>query len=104
MLSLPSCCALRRCFLTRHLTASWLCSLLQGYGMGSWEWGLAHILSFVGSFFAITVTTAWSVISQFTGNSQYPAYWVFGLISLIGFVVGAMGLPALVIFPLYAWR
>ena len=72
--------------------------------MGNLEWALAHILSFVGSYFAVLTVSSWTVISAFTGNSAYPHYWVFSIVSLIAFVAGAMGLPALVIFPLYAWR
>ena len=78
------------------------CSLLQGYGMGDLDWALAHILSFAGAFFCWLVTDTWGVIPKFT-NQPTPG-WTWGLISLVAYVVGAMGLPALFLFPRYMLR
>ena len=88
------------------VVAWWLtytgCSLLQGYGMGSFDWALAHILSFAGGFFCTLTVTAYDIIPEFMGERD-PG-WSFGLLSLIAYAVGAMGLPALFLFPKYMYR
>ena len=79
-----------------------LCSLLQGYGMGSLDWALAHILSFVGAFLCTLTVSAYDIVPEFTGPTS-PG-WSYGLLSLIAYAVGAMGLPALFLFPKYMLR
>lgn len=83
---------------TRHV-----CSLLQGYGIGYFWWAVCHILCFAGAFFTILAAEAWGQVGQFLYDDGF-VYWGVNALRLLALFVGGMGFPALLIFPLVAYK
>ena len=79
------------------------CSLLQGYGIGYITWALAHWLCFAGAFFATVLVEATNSVGLFSSKLGFP-FWLIDFMRMIALFVGGMGLPALLVFPMYLYK
>ncbi|KAK9812181.1 hypothetical protein WJX73_002334 [Symbiochloris irregularis] len=78
-------------------------SLLQGYGIGYPLWGLVHVLGFLGGWFVPLVIEYYSSL-KYAVYADGGIYWLTNTLEMIALVIGTMGMPALIIFPIYLWR
>ena len=79
------------------------CRSLQPYGFGDFHWACCHVLAVVGALCGCLLISALTCEGLITSQWGYPRA-MLGTLMFLAFTVGAMGLPALIIYPLHILR